>query len=323
MAWFKREKEGLPRQKRKELPELWLKCESCGEIIYKKELERNLFVCPHCDFHFRISSEHYIALLLDDGHLEEFNTHLRSVDVLRFRGLKRYSDQLREAVRTTGINEAIRTGFGTIHDHPVVFCVMDSSFIGGSMGSVVGEKVARAIDMAFRRRMPLIIISASGGARMQEGALSLMQMAKTAARLTQLSDAGLPFISILTHPTTGGVTASYAMLGDIILAEPGALIGFAGPRVIKQTIGQDLPEGFQRAEFLLQHGFVDAILSRKEMRDKLGAILDILAGRPVEEKVEKPVRFEIRKVTAGRVAEDFEPLPRDSDSEENTEDYGV
>ncbi len=275
MAWFKREKFGLIPQKKKDLPGgLWLKCDQCGEIIYKKELDRNLYVCLKCGYHFRIVSKNYINILLDDGEFDEFNQHIKSKDKLKFKAAKRYSDQLKASIKKTGTNEAVLTGFGKINGHRVVFTVMNFSFIGGSMGSVVGEKIARATDVALKQRLPLIIVSASGGARMMEGALSLMQMAKTSAFLAKLSDQHLPYISILTNPTTGGVSASYAMLGDVILAEPGALIGFAGPRVIKQTIGQDLPEGFQTAEFLLKHGFIDAIYPRSEMKNKLTLYLD-------------------------------------------------
>lgn len=276
MDWFKRAKRGLKPQKRKDMPNLWVKCDSCGEIIYKRELERNHYVCAKCQYHFRIRSADYITILLDGAKFEEFNQNMESVDVLKFKALKKYSDQLKDAAKKTGIKEAVRTGVGEIHGHRVVLSLMDFAFIGGSMGSVVGEKIARAAETALSLKCPLVVISASGGARMMEGALSLMQMAKTSARLAKLSDAGLPYISILTDPTTGGVTASYGMLGDIILAEPGALIGFAGPRVIKQTIGQDLPDGFQRSEFQLKHGFVDAIVGRHQMKDSLAHILDVL-----------------------------------------------
>jgi acetyl-CoA carboxylase carboxyl transferase subunit beta len=275
MDWFKRARSGLLPQKKKDIPELWVKCEKCGEIIYKRELEKNAFVCVKCGYHFRISARDYIKLLLDEESFQEINASIIPVDRLKFRAHKKYADQLKEAARKSGNAEAIITGFGGIGGRPVVFAVMDFSFIGGSMGSVVGEKIALATDEALHQRQPLIIISASGGARMMEGALSLMQMAKTAARLARLADAGIPYISILTHPTTGGVTASYAMLGDVNIAEPGALIGFAGPRVIKQTIGEDLPEGFQTAEFLLKHGFIDAIFPRHEMRRQLVNLLDI------------------------------------------------
>jgi len=275
MDWFKRVKRGLIPQKKRDIPDgLWLKCEKCSEIIYRKVLENNLYVCPKCNYHFTIRSSQYIKILLDEGSFEEFNANMRSDDPLKFKDLKKYTDRLQEAMAKTGMNEAVRTGLGRIKGIPVVLAVMDFSFIGGSMGSVVGEKVARAADVALERRIPLIIVSASGGARMMEGAISLMQMAKTAARLAKLAEAGILCISVLTNPTTGGVTASYAMLGDLIIAEPGALIGFAGPRVIKQTIGQDLPEGFQRSEFLLQHGFIDAIFPRGELKDKLAEILE-------------------------------------------------
>jgi acetyl-CoA carboxylase carboxyl transferase subunit beta len=278
MDWFKRAKEGLKPQSKKEMPSLWVKCEVCNEIIYKKELEKNFHVCSKCGYHFRIKSLDYVEMLLDEGKFEEFNTRIAPIDFLRFKANKRYSDQIKDAIKKSGVNDAVRTGFGAIFGHPVVMCIMDFSFIGGSMGSVVGEKIARAVDQSLARRNPLIIISASGGARMMEGAISLMQLAKTSARLAKLADAGILFISILTDPTTGGVTASYAMLGDVILSEPGALIGFAGPRVIKQTIGQDLPEGFQRAEFQLKHGFVDAVVARQELKAKLKLILDFTQG---------------------------------------------
>jgi len=274
MDWFKRAKEGLKPQKKKEIPDLWVKCDGCSEIIYKPELEKNFYVCTNCQFHFRIKSLDYVKHLLDDNKFEEFDTQISSVDFLKFKGKKRYSDQIKDYEKKTGSRDAVRTGLGKIHGNSVVFSIMDFKFIGGSMGSVVGEKLARAIKQAIARKLPLIIISASGGARMMESVLSLMQMAKTSALLAKLSNAGLLYISILTDPTTGGVTASYAMLGDIILAEPGALIGFAGPRVIKQTIGQDLPDGFQRSEFQLKHGFLDAVVSRDEMKATLKEILE-------------------------------------------------
>lgn len=278
MLWFKREKAGFAQQDKKSLPDgLWLKCESCGEVLYKKELERQYSVCSKCGFHFRITSDDYIALICDPNSFSEVNAGIQSVDPLKFKDSERYSDRIKKAMNKTGMNEAVVTGTAAIFDLPVVMAVMDFRFIGGSMGSVVGEKIARAAVLALERGQPLIVISASGGARMQESAYSLMQMAKTSARLAMLADAKLPYISILTHPTTGGVTASFSMLGDIILAEPGALIGFAGPRVIKQTIGQDLPEGFQRAEFLLQHGFVDTIVHRKELKRTLHQILTFFA----------------------------------------------
>lgn len=288
MAWFKRDSSGLIPQKKKELPNgLWLKCDNCDEIVYKKELDRNLYICMKCGFHFRMKSQMYIKILLDNEEFDEFNTNIKSVDALKFKAQKKYSDQLKDTIKKTGANEAVITGFGKINGYSVVFCVMDFSFIGGSMGSVVGEKVARATKAAIEKKLPLIIVSASGGARMMEGALSLMQMAKTSAYLAKLSDSGLPYISIVTNPTTGGVSASYAMLGDVIIAEPGALIGFAGPRVIKQTIGQDLPEGFQTSEFLLKHGFVDAIFTRSEMKEKLTLLLKFFGSRKEENNENK------------------------------------
>jgi len=285
MSWFKRDSSGLVPQKRKEMPDgLWLKCDQCDEVIYKKELDRNLYVCMKCGYHFRMKSNMYIKILLDDDQFEEFNANISSVDALKFKAQKKYSDQLKDTVKKTGINDAVITGFGKIDNYPVVFCVMDFSFIGGSMGSVVGEKVARATKKAIEKEMPLIVVSASGGARMMEGALSLMQMAKTSAYLAKLSDLGLPYISIVTNPTTGGVSASYAMLGDVIIAEPGALIGFAGPRVIKQTIGQDLPEGFQTSEFMLKHGFVDVIINRTEMKQNIATMLKFFGCCKEEKK---------------------------------------
>ncbi len=274
MDWFKRKKEVLKPVDRKEMPDgLWIKCDSCGEIIYKKELEKKLYVCPKCDYHFRIASSNYISILADKDSFIEFNQNLQSMDPLKFKDSKRYIERYKAAVKKAGINEAVVTGRGKIENIEVVIAIMDFSFLGGSMGSVVGEKVSRAIDIAIQENKPLIILSASGGARMHEGVLSLMQMAKTSAKLALLAEAKLPFISILTDPTTGGTTASYAMLGDIHIAEPGALIGFAGPRVIKQTIGQDLPAGFQRSEFLLEHGFVDVIIHRHELKFRIANLL--------------------------------------------------
>ncbi|NOY77497.1 MAG: acetyl-CoA carboxylase carboxyltransferase subunit beta [Calditrichaeota bacterium] len=280
MAWFKRKEQGVLTTEKKILPDgLWIKCEQCGEVLYRQELERNMWVCHKCNFHFRIQSGHYIRFLLDDGSFEEFDQKMRSVDPLKFKGKKRYSDQLREAIKKTNMNEAIRTGYGKIDGQPVVLAVMDFSFIGGSMGSVVGEKVARAAERATEKKLPLIVISSSGGARMMEGAISLMQMAKTSAALARFSDQGGLYISVLTNPTTGGTTASYAMLGDVNIAEPGALIGFAGPRVIKETIGQDLPEGFQRSEFVLEHGFLDMIVHRQKMKETLSQLIRFFNGK--------------------------------------------
>ncbi len=285
MAWFKRVKKNLLSQHKKEIPDgLWLKCEKCNEIVYRKELERNLHVCSHCGYHFRISSDHYIRFLADENSFSLLNENLRSVDPLRFKDRERYSDRLKKATSQTGMNEAVRTGTCTINNVPVVLSIMDFRFIGGSMGSVVGEKISRAIDHAIQHHQPFISIAASGGARMQEGAYSLMQMAKTSARLALLSEANLPYISILTHPTTGGVIASFASLGDVILAEPNALIGFAGARVIKQTIGQDLPEDFQRSEFLLEHGFIDAVVRRDELKSTITKLLDFFLDSSTEKE---------------------------------------
>ncbi|MBN1779991.1 acetyl-CoA carboxylase carboxyltransferase subunit beta [bacterium] len=270
MAWFKRKSPGLLAQQKKEMPDgLWVKCDGCGEIIYRKQLAENAHVCNHCDFHFRIQSKEYIELLCDFGTFREIDAKLEPVDFLNFKDSRRYEERLKGAQKKTGLIDAIRTGTAKIKNIPVVFGVMDFAFVGGSMGSVVGEKVARAIDQAMGLKVPLIMVCASGGARMQESIVSLMQMAKTSAKLAQFSDSGGLYIVILTNPTTAGVVASYAMLGDVHLAEPGALIGFAGARVIKQTIGQDLPEGFQRSQFQLEHGFVDAIVHRKEMKNTL------------------------------------------------------
>lgn len=279
MAWFKRKKPGLTSQPKRELPDgLWSKCDSCNEIIYKKQLLESNHVCPHCDFHFKISDQDYIDLILDSNSFEEFNANLEPVDFLNFKDQKRYSDRIKAAQKKTGLKDAIRTGFGRIEGFPVVFGVMNFAFIGGSMGSVVGEKVARAIDQAHESKLPLIIVCATGGARMMESVISLMQMAKTSSRLARFSEAGGLYIPILTNPTTAGVIASFAMLGDIHIAEPGALIGFAGPRVIKKTIGEDLPEGFQRSQFQLEHGFVDMIVHRKEMRQTLYKLISFFKG---------------------------------------------
>lgn len=278
MAWFKRSKENIASDSVKmELPDgLWEKCPGCGEIIHKKQLETYLWTCTKCDHHFRIGSQEYISILLDKASFKEYDKKMRSADPLDFVDSKKYTERVSDTIKKTGLNDAVRTGIGKIHDKEVSFACMDFNFIGGSMGSVVGEKISRAIDRAYKNKIPMIIISSSGGARMMEGAFSLMQMAKTSSRLARLAEAKLPYISILTDPTTGGTTASYAMLGDIIIAEPKALIGFAGPRVIKQTIGKDLPEGFQTSEFLLENGFVDFIVHRKDMRNKLITLLEYL-----------------------------------------------
>lgn len=274
MDWFKRKKETLQAVDRKEMPDgLWVKCDECGEIIYKKELEKKLYVCPKCDYHFRIGSQIYIQILFDKNTFKEFNQGMTSIDPLKFRDTIKYSDRYKSAVQKTGLNEAVITGQAEIEGISIVAGIMDFSFLGGSIGSVVGEKISRATDLSLKNKKPLVILSASGGARMHEGVLSLMQMAKTSAKLALLAEENIPYFSILTHPTTGGTTASFAMLGDVHIAEPGALIGFAGPRVIKQTIGQDLPPGFQKSEFLLEHGFVDIIIHRHELKNRLAAML--------------------------------------------------
>ncbi|MFZ1290219.1 MAG: acetyl-CoA carboxylase, carboxyltransferase subunit beta [Melioribacteraceae bacterium] len=278
MAWFKRSKQNIsPESKKLDVPDgQWIKCEKCGEIIYARQLEINAWVCFKCDHHFRISSDEYISLLFDKSSFKELDKKMKSADPLKFEDTKSYKDRIAESIKKTGLNDAVKTGLGTINGKKVSFACMDFKFIGGSMGSVVGEKIARAIDKAYENKIPMIIISQSGGARMMEGALSLMQMAKTSSRLARLADAGLPYISILADPTTGGTTASYAMLGDVIIAEPKALIGFAGPRVIKQTIGKDLPKGFQRSEFLLENGFVDSIVHRKDLKEKITQLVQYM-----------------------------------------------
>jgi acetyl-CoA carboxylase carboxyl transferase subunit beta len=278
MPWFRRSKENITSEgPKKDIPDgQWTKCDGCGEMVHKKQLEQNFFTCQKCGYHFRIGSKEYFEILLDEKTFKEIDTKIRSIDPLNFVDTKKYSDRLKESMRKSGLNEAVRTGTAKINGMPIVIACMDFSFIGGSMGSVVGEKIARAIDLALKKKDPLIIISSSGGARMMEAAYSLMQLAKTSAKLAQLSDAGIPYISVMTDPTTGGVTASYAMLGDVHIAEQGALIGFAGPRVIKQTIGRDLPKGFQRAEFLQEKGFVDVVLHRKELKETISKILKLL-----------------------------------------------
>jgi acetyl-CoA carboxylase carboxyl transferase subunit beta len=278
MPWFRRSKDNiLPDTQKKELPDgLWEKCPSCSEIIHKKQLEINLWTCLKCDHHFRIGSEEYIRILLDKGSFKEMDKKMRASDPLDFKDTKKYSDRISDSIKKLNLYDAVRTGTGKMEGREVALGCMDFQFIGGSMGAVVGEKLARLIDKAYKNKIPLIIISKSGGARMMEAAYSLMQMAKTSSRLARLANAGIPYISILTDPTTGGTTASYAMLGDIHIAEPKALIGFAGPRVIKQTIGRDLPPGFQTSEFLLEHGFVDLISHRKELRNTIIRILDVL-----------------------------------------------
>jgi acetyl-CoA carboxylase carboxyl transferase subunit beta len=278
MPWFKRSKENIaPDTQKKDLPDgLWEKCPSCSEIIHKKQLELNLWTCLKCDHHFRIGSAEYIKILLDKGSFKEMDRKMRAADPLDFKDTKKYSDRIADTIKKLDLYDAVRTGTGKMDGKEVALGCMDFQFIGGSMGAVVGEKLARLIDKAYKNKSPLIIISKSGGARMMEAAYSLMQMAKTSSRLARLADEGVPYISVLTDPTTGGTTASYAMLGDVHIAEPKALIGFAGPRVIKQTIGKDLPPGFQTSEFLLEHGFVDLITHRKELKDTIIRVLDLL-----------------------------------------------
>jgi len=272
MAWFKKEK--TPKQptsdRRLKMPEgLWVKCLACKEIVYKKEVLRNANTCPKCDYHFRISAQKRLEMLLDDGSFEEFDSDISPQDALTFPDVRAYADRLVDYQQRTGMRDAFISAVGKIGEQPVVVGCMEYGFMGGSMCSVVGEKVTRCAERACAERCPLLVISCSGGARMQEGALSLMQMAKISAALARLDEAGLPYIAILTDPTTGGVTASFAMLGDLILAEPRALIGFAGPRVIEQTIRQKLPDGFQRSEFLLEHGMIDMVVERSRMREVL------------------------------------------------------
>ncbi len=294
MSWLKRERKGIqptPRDERADVPEgLWTKCDGCGEALFQTVLEEHLWTCPHCDHHFRVPAATYAGYLFDEGSFEERFADLEAGDPLEFRDAKmRYPDRLKAAQRDTGMKDAALSGVATVMGKPVAATLMDFFFMGGSMGSVVGEKVARSIETALSERRALIIVSATGGARMQEGILSLMQMAKTSALLARLQDERLPFISILTDPSTAGVLASYASLGDVIVAEPRALVGFAGARVIRQTIGEDLPAGFQRAEFVLEKGFVDRIVHRKRMREEVGHLLEFFwrstrgfaaAGRP-------------------------------------------
>jgi len=274
MAWFRKPKQPLKSTDRRGLPsDVFDKCRGCGEIVYGERLAKNAHVCPECGFHFRISPDQYLGLLLDSGSFEEHDADLRSRDPLEFEDLKPYTARLAAAESKLGTREGVVVGTGAVDGIPVCIGVMDFRFLGGSMGSVVGEKVARITREALERRQPLIIVSASGGARMQEGIYSLMQLAKTSSVLARLHEAGIPFISVLTDPTTGGTTASFAMLGDFHLAEPGALIGFAGPRVIEETIKQGLPEGFQRSEFLLEHGMIDRVVDRREMRNTIALLL--------------------------------------------------
>jgi acetyl-CoA carboxylase carboxyl transferase subunit beta len=282
MAWFARQKPGVEggtegEEKRVRTEGLWLKCENCTQIIWKKALDENFQCCPKCDHHFRIDARARLSLLFD-GDYEEFDTGLVSTDPLAFEDSKLYSDRLKDMRKSTQLYDALISAAGTLEGRPVNICAMELKFIGGSMGAVVGEKITRAIERSLARRVPLIIVSATGGARMQEGAVSLIQMAKISAALMRLDDAKVPYISVLTDPTTGGVTASFAMLGDLNIAEPNALIGFAGPRVIEQTIRTKLPAGFQRSEFLLEHGFLDAVVKRAEMKAYIARALKFFCG---------------------------------------------
>ena len=283
MAWFRRKPEegGAPPRRKVAIAEgLWIKCDSCKEIVYRAEVERAGRVCPKCRYPFRISAHERLAMLADEGSFEERDAGLASEDPLGFKDTRRYRDRLRAAQEKTGLREAVVCGLARVGGWPTVLCLFDFEFMGGSMASVVGEKLTRAIELAVQKRLPVVIVSASGGARMQEGILSLMQMAKTAAALDRLAGERLPYVSVLTDPTTGGVTASFAMLGDVILAEPRALVGFAGPRVIAETIRQPLPEGFQRSEFLLEHGQVDLVVERRDLRDTLRRLLAFFADQP-------------------------------------------
>jgi len=281
MAWFRREKKRLeappPDERTVQTEGLWLKCEGCRNIVWKKDLEASLNVCPRCQHHYRIGARRRLELLFDDGRYSEHDPGLISTDPLRFSDTKPYAERLQKAVEATGMKDAILFGEGQLAGRPMQIGAMEFEFIGGSMGAVVGEKVTRAIERSLESRLPLVIISCSGGARMMEGVVSLMQMAKISAALARLDEARVPYISVLTDPTTGGVTACYAMLGDLNIAEPGALIGFAGPRVIEQTIRQKLPEGFQRSEFLLEKGFLDAIIHRKDLKNYLNEALTFMS----------------------------------------------
>jgi acetyl-CoA carboxylase carboxyl transferase subunit beta len=281
MTWFRKEKKPLetrPAEKRVQTEGLWVKCEGCKQILWKKDLEENFQCCPKCNFHFKMGSRARLAMIFDGGTYTEHDANLTSPDPLEFVDRKSYKARLKDAQRLTGMNDAIVTAEGLMSGKPIVVCAMEFQFIGGSMGAVVGEKITRAIDRCIARRLPLVIVSCSGGARMMEGTISLLQLAKISAALARLDEVRIPYIAVLTHPTTGGTTASFAMLGDLNIAEPGALIGFAGPRVIEQTIRQKLPEGFQRSEFLLAHGMLDAIVPRKELKAYLATTLDLLGA---------------------------------------------
>jgi len=282
MSWIDKIKAGLGRKKTAKDEDLWVECKKCKEQIFIAELEANLKVCPHCDFHFRLETRQRIHQLMDQESFKEYDQQLTSSDPLKFRDTKKYKDRIKSSIKKGLSNDAVITGSGTIEGLSVELCVFDFSFMGGSMGSVVGEKITRGIERAMKNKSALIIASCSGGARMQEGIFSLMQMAKTSAALKKLSNKKIPYISLLTDPTMGGVSASFSMLGDIILAEPGALIGFAGPRVIEQTIKQKLPDGFQRAEFLLDHGLIDNVVHRKDLKSTLADLLKMLKNSPTQ-----------------------------------------
>ncbi len=279
MAWFKREKKGIntSTEDKKETPDgLWNKCPSCKKPLYAEDLQENKYVCQYCNYHLRVGSKEYFEVLFDNNEFTELFANLTSGDPLNFTDSKPYTDRIIETTKKTGLKDAIRAAHGKIDGQEIMIACMDFAFIGGSMGSVVGEKIARSIDYSLKNKVPFLMISKSGGARMMEAAFSLMQMAKTSAKLALLSQAKIPYISLLTDPTTGGVTASYAMLGDINIAEPGALIGFAGPRVIKETIKKDLPKGFQTSEFVLEHGFLDFIVDRRMMKAKIASFLKMM-----------------------------------------------
>lgn len=277
MAWFKKSKE-VRADKKVKIPEgLWVKCDNCKEIIYKKEIDKNLRICPKCNYHFRISARERLKLLVDDDSFSEMDTGLSSVDPLGFKDKIPYRERIEEKKKATGLDEAAISGEATLEGHPVIMLIMDFSFMGGSMGSVVGEKVMRAAETAIDTKKPLITVASSGGARMQEGIFSLMQMARVSAAIGKLKESGGLYISVLADPTFGGVTASFSMLGDVILAEPKSLIGFAGQRVIEQTIKQQLPEAFQRAEFLLEHGLIDKVVDRKDLKKTIARIIELLS----------------------------------------------
>ncbi|HAW51892.1 MAG TPA: acetyl-CoA carboxylase carboxyl transferase subunit beta [Flavobacteriales bacterium] len=281
MGWFKRSKGGIstPTQEKRETPEgLWYKCKKCKHVVTSEDHSNNLWVCDQCKYHERIGSKEYFEILFDDNEFTELNANMESGDPLGFVDTKKYTDRIVATQKKTGLKDAVRTAHGKMNGSDIMIGAMDFSFIGGSMGSVVGEKISQAIDHCMKTKMPLVLISKTGGARMMEAAFSLMQMAKTSAKLALLAEKKIPYISLLTDPTTGGITASFAMLGDVNIAEPGALIGFAGPRVVKETIGKDLPEGFQTAEFLLENGFVDIIVERKDLKSKISQLLNLFSN---------------------------------------------